>query len=165
MSKSVSVLKWLLLIGALYFLGVAIAHMLRIKVPLLFIYFDLPSYGYQDRIISFFSFGWSMFMFVASLDPVKNRESVKAIIIATVGFSCIVPGCRTFCVPDRKSRAKCLCGRLDLQLFSFRKTGCRQNSEFLKPVPAFFDPACSKVRPNQAVTTLDALWIIELQNQ
>jgi hypothetical protein len=26
-----------------------------------------------------------MFMFVASLDPVKNRDSVKAIIIATVG--------------------------------------------------------------------------------
>ncbi len=85
MSKSATALKWLLLIGAVYFLAVAIVHMLRIKVPLLFIYFDLPSYGYQDRIISFFSFGWSMFMFVASLDPAKNRDAVKAIIIASLG--------------------------------------------------------------------------------
>lgn len=85
MSKSAAVLKWLLLIGAVYFLAVAIVHMLRIKVPMLFIYFDLPSYGYQDRIISFFSFGWSIFMFVASLDPAKNRDAVKAIIIAAFG--------------------------------------------------------------------------------
>ena len=85
MNKSLVTLKWLLLIGALYFLAVAIAHMLGTKVPLLFVYFDVPSYGYQNKIISFLSFGWSAFLFAASLDPVKNRDAVKAILIAGIG--------------------------------------------------------------------------------
>ena len=85
MSKSVTTLKWLLLAGATYFLAISIVHMLRIKVPLLFIYYNVPSYGYQDRIISFLSFGWSVFLFTASRDPVKNRGAVKAILIAGLG--------------------------------------------------------------------------------
>lgn len=82
--KSITILKWLLLAGAVYFLGISIVHMLRIKVPFLFVYYDLPSYGYQDRIISFLSFGWSVFMFMASADPVKNRDTVKAVLIAGI---------------------------------------------------------------------------------
>jgi len=87
MNKSGAILKWLLLAGAVYFLAVAIVHMLRIKIPMLFIYYDLPSYGYQDRIISFLSFGWSVFLFMASIDPARNRDAVKAILIA--GFAAI----------------------------------------------------------------------------
>ncbi len=82
MNKSAMTLKWLLLTGAIYFLAVSIVHMLGIKVPLLFVYYTVPSYGYQDRIISFLSFGWSVFLFTASRDPVKNREAVKAVLIA-----------------------------------------------------------------------------------
>ncbi len=67
---------------AVYFLAIAIVHMFSIKIPLLFVYYDLPSYGYQDRIISFLSFGWSVFLFTASTDPIKNRDAVKAILIA-----------------------------------------------------------------------------------
>jgi hypothetical protein len=84
MSRSTNILKWLLLAGALYFLAIAIAHMLRIKIPLLFIYYDLPSYGYQDRIISFLSFGWSVFLFTASVDPAKNMDAVRAILVAGI---------------------------------------------------------------------------------
>jgi hypothetical protein len=85
MNKNVTTLKWLLLAGATYFLAISIVHMLRIKVPLLFIYYNVPSYGYQDRIISFLSFGWSVFLFTASRDPLKNRGTVKAILIAGLG--------------------------------------------------------------------------------
>lgn len=85
MNKNVTTLKWLLLTGATYFLAISIVHMLRIKVPLLFIYYNVPSYGYQDRIISFLSFGWSVFLFTASRDPLKNRGTVKAILIAGLG--------------------------------------------------------------------------------
>ncbi len=84
MGKSNTILKWLLLAGAVYFLAIAIAHMIRIKVPLLFVYYDVPSYGYQDRIISFLSFGWSVFLFTASIDPVKNRDAVRAVLIAGI---------------------------------------------------------------------------------
>ena len=85
MNKSTVTLKWLLLIGALYFLAIAAAHMLGTKVPLLFVYFNVPSYGYQDKIISFLSFVWSVFFFAASLDPTNNRYAVKAILIAGIG--------------------------------------------------------------------------------
>ncbi|MDA8103821.1 MAG: hypothetical protein M0Z71_00415 [Nitrospiraceae bacterium] len=84
MGRSNKILKWLLLAGAVYFLAIAIAHMLRIKIPLLFVYYDVPSHGYQDRIISFLSFGWSVFLFTASVDPAKNRDSVRAILIAGI---------------------------------------------------------------------------------
>jgi hypothetical protein len=82
MNRSVVILKLLLLAGALYFLAVAIVHMLGTKVPMLFVYFNVPSYAYQDRIISFLSFGWSAFLFSAALDPLQNRHAVKAILIA-----------------------------------------------------------------------------------
>ncbi len=84
MSRNTAILKWLLLAGAVYFLAISIVHMLRIKIPFLFVYYDLPSYGYQDRIISFLSFGWSVFMFTASTDPAKNRDAVKAILVAGI---------------------------------------------------------------------------------
>lgn len=82
MNKKVVTLKWLLLAGAVYFLAISIAHMMSIKVPLLFVYYDLPSYGYQNRIISFLSFGWSVFLFSTSRDPVRNRDAVRAVLIA-----------------------------------------------------------------------------------
>lgn len=85
MNKSLATLKWLLLIGGLYFLAVAAAHMLGTKVPLLFVYFNVPSYGYQDKIISFLSFGWAVFMLAAAFDPMKNHITVKAILIAGIG--------------------------------------------------------------------------------
>jgi hypothetical protein len=88
MGKSTLILKWLLLAGAVYFFAIAVVHMLRIKIPMLFVYYDLPSYGYQDRIISFLSFGWSIFLFAASVDPARNRETVKAVLIA--GFTGIL---------------------------------------------------------------------------
>ncbi len=84
MSRNTAILKGLLLAGAVYFLAVATVHMLRIKIPFLFVYYDLPSYGYQDRIISFLSFGWSVFLFMASTDPAKNRDAVKAILVAGI---------------------------------------------------------------------------------
>jgi hypothetical protein len=84
MTTRSTMLKWLLLIGALYFLAVSAAHMMRIKVPLLFVYYNVPSYDYQDRIISFLSFGWSLFLFIAARDPEENRTLVKAILVAGI---------------------------------------------------------------------------------
>ncbi|MCP4417490.1 MAG: hypothetical protein GY805_12770 [Chloroflexi bacterium] len=85
MNKNSRILKWSLLTGALYFLAVAAVHMLGIKVPMLFVYFNVPSYAYQDRIISFLAFGWSVFLFTAFRDPVKNVDLVKAILLAGAG--------------------------------------------------------------------------------
>jgi hypothetical protein len=82
MRKNVAILKLLLLAGAVYFSAVAIVHMFGIRIPMLFVYYNVPSYGYQDRIISFLAFGWSVFLFTASIDPMRNSMVVKAILLA-----------------------------------------------------------------------------------
>ncbi|MCK5568937.1 MAG: hypothetical protein KAJ15_04420 [Spirochaetes bacterium] len=85
MNKNALILKWSLLAGSIYFILVAAAHMIGIKIPGLFVYYNLPSYAYQDKIIAFFSFGWSVFLFTAFLNPVKNVDLVKAILISGTG--------------------------------------------------------------------------------
>lgn len=45
--------RYALLAGVAYFVCMAIAHFFGIKVPVLFVYYDTPFYGYQDKIISF----------------------------------------------------------------------------------------------------------------
>jgi hypothetical protein len=62
-----------------YFLAISIAHLLGVKVPGLFIYYDVPSYAYQDRIISFLSFGWAALFYVAA----KDLRVTKIVLIAS----------------------------------------------------------------------------------
>ena len=66
--------------GTLYFSAIAVVHMLGFKVPGLYIYFDVPSYEYQDRIISVLAFGWAMFFYVCA----RNAEMVWYVIISGV---------------------------------------------------------------------------------
>ncbi len=83
MSVSQKILKRSLLIGAIYFFLVSAAHMFNIKVPMLFIYFNMPSYAYQDKIISFLAFGWAMFLYAGFRSVNKNiMEPVKYILFA-----------------------------------------------------------------------------------
>jgi hypothetical protein len=88
MAKRISKLKWSLFPGVIYFFGVSIAHMTGIKIPLLYIYFNIPSYGYQDKIISFLSLGWALFFLIAFINPVKNMHVIKTVLIA--GFGAII---------------------------------------------------------------------------
>ncbi|MBU1122765.1 MAG: hypothetical protein ABIH71_07580 [Candidatus Omnitrophota bacterium] len=79
MNTSQKILKQLLLSGALYFFLVSLAHMIGIKIPGLFIYFNVPSYAYQDKIISFLAFGWAMFLY-------SGFRSVKSNVISPVKY-------------------------------------------------------------------------------
>ena len=85
MSLNHRILKWSLFAGALYFFCVSLVHLLGMKVPVLFIYFNVPSHAYQDRIISFLAFGWAVFLFTAFTDPQKQSALVKAILVAGAG--------------------------------------------------------------------------------
>ena len=75
-------IKLPLLCGAIYFLLMSIAHAIGVKLPGLFIYFNVPSYTYQDRIISLLAFGWAAFFFAAA--TTLSRTLIKSILI--VGF-------------------------------------------------------------------------------
>jgi hypothetical protein len=85
MNRDLRILKWSLLAGSFYFLAVSAVHMLGVKVALLFVYFNVPSNPYQDRIISFLAFGWAVFLFTASTDPRKQSALVRAILVAGAG--------------------------------------------------------------------------------
>ncbi|MCJ7580831.1 MAG: hypothetical protein MUP98_09900, partial [Candidatus Aminicenantes bacterium] len=65
-------------IGSIYFLLIAIAHAVGLKIPGLFLYYNVPSYVYQNKIISLLAFGWSAFFFTTASHPAKR--SIKTII-------------------------------------------------------------------------------------
>jgi len=87
--NSHKLLSWSLLGGAIYFFLITIAHIFGIKIPILFIYFNVPSYIYQDMIIAFLSFGFGMFLYAGYASVKRNQILiVKYIIIA--GFGAIL---------------------------------------------------------------------------
>ncbi len=81
MKKSSEILRVSVLAGSVYFSLVAAAHLTDLKIPGLFIYFELPSYAFQDRIVALFALGWAVFFYTASKDPLKYIGLVNAIII------------------------------------------------------------------------------------
>lgn len=96
MSKDASILRWSLIAGAIYFGCIALAHTISLKIPGLFIYFNVPSHPYQDHIIAFLAFGWSSFFYVASVDPVNHSLPVKAIMLSSAVAICGLSGINTF---------------------------------------------------------------------
>ena len=82
MKKDSHILKLSLLAGAFYFFLVSIAHLSGLKIPGLYIYFEIPSYSYQDNIVALLALGWAIFFFTAFTDPLKNITLVKAILVA-----------------------------------------------------------------------------------
>lgn len=78
---NIHILKFSLFSGALYFLCISVAHIAGLKIPGLFIYYDVTSYQYQDNIISFLAFGWSAFFYAGS----KHIEIIKPILFSCVG--------------------------------------------------------------------------------
>lgn len=82
MEKNSAILKLSLLAGAIYFFLVSVAHLSGLKIPGLFIYFEIPSYSYQDNIVAFLTLGWAIFFYTAFTNPLKNIALVKAILVA-----------------------------------------------------------------------------------
>jgi hypothetical protein len=64
-----------------YFFGVAAVHMIGVKVPLLYIYFNIPSAVYQDRIISILSMGW-FFFFLGGYSDLPSTKNLQWILCA-----------------------------------------------------------------------------------
>ena len=96
MSKDANILRWSLIAGAIYFGCIALAHTIGLKIPGLFIYFNVPSHPYQDHLIAFLAFGWSSFFYVASVDPVNHSLPVRAIMLSSAVAICGLSGINTF---------------------------------------------------------------------
>ena len=89
MKKPHTLLRWSLFGGAIYFFFVAAAHLFGLKIPILFIYFNVPSYIYQDIVISFLAFGWGMFL-LAGYSSVKSNELITTRYIIIAGFAAVI---------------------------------------------------------------------------
>ncbi len=87
--NSHKLLSWSLLFGAIYFFLISFAHVFGFKIPILFIYFNVPSYIYQDIIIAFLSFGFGMFLY-AGYSSVKRNELITTKYIVIAGFAAVL---------------------------------------------------------------------------
>lgn len=54
--KMANLLSLALFAGVAYFVAMSVAHFVGFKIPVLFIFYDVPSNAYQDKIISFCAF-------------------------------------------------------------------------------------------------------------
>ena len=80
MAKLLSIL---LQAGVLYFTAMSIAHFFGLKYPILFIYYDVPFYEYQDKIISFCAFTYAC-LFHAAAQNVETVPAALMSLLATV---------------------------------------------------------------------------------
>ena len=79
--NSENLLKISLLGGVAYFCCMSAAHFIGFKVPILFVYWDVPSFHYQDMIISFCAFTYACLFFAAF----KHRAVLPAVLVAMAG--------------------------------------------------------------------------------
>ena len=64
--------------GVAYFCCMAVAHFFGLKYPLLFVYYDVPFYAYQDKIISFAVVAYICLFANAAV----HRNAVPAALVA-----------------------------------------------------------------------------------
>jgi hypothetical protein len=67
-----------LLAGVAYFCAMSAAHFFGIKLPLLFVYYDVPYHAYQDKIISFAVVAYACLFYSAA----RQRSVVPAALVA-----------------------------------------------------------------------------------
>jgi hypothetical protein len=92
-TRAAAILMWSLAAGAVYFLLVAIAHQIDVKIPGLFIYFNIHSLAYQNLIISLLAFGWSCF-FVLCFLLVRRGVVTPVSLLLVAGTVAVAVLCR-----------------------------------------------------------------------
>jgi hypothetical protein len=87
-NKPKVIYRALLLFCAVYFLAVSFAHQMGTKLPMLFVFYSIPSEKYQDLIISFMSFGWAMLFGIGFMDKELKTRIQAPILISGVIAIC-----------------------------------------------------------------------------
>ncbi len=96
-------LRSLLLLISAYFLAMASAHFLGLKYPLLFVYFDVPFYAYQDRIIAATLVPYAIMFFAASRHKLLLPYALVALWITIFSLSYINQSAELALVLDGQS--------------------------------------------------------------
>ena len=72
-----------------YFFAMSVAHWVGFKVPVLFIYYDVPFYAYQDKIISFCAATYALLNFAAVCNHSVVPFVIASLVLTTAGLSAI----------------------------------------------------------------------------
>ena len=78
-----------MLFRSVYFCCMAVAHFFGLKYPLLFVYYDVPFYAYQDKIISFAVVGYVCLFANAALDRSAVPAAITALGVTVLGLSAV----------------------------------------------------------------------------
>jgi hypothetical protein len=75
--------------GVAYFCCMAVAHFFGLKYPLLFVYYDVPFYAYQDKIISFAVVAYVCLFANAALHRSAVPAALVALGVTVLGLSAV----------------------------------------------------------------------------
>jgi hypothetical protein len=81
--------KYAFLSGSAYFFCMAIAHFFSYKVPVLFVYYDIPFYAYQDKIISFAVCAYIALFYSASQHRPVALNAIIVLAITILGLGSV----------------------------------------------------------------------------
>ena len=84
--------------GAVYFAAMAVAHYFGLKVPGLFVYYDTPSYDYQDKIISFAVCAYTVLFYSAARHRVVAPSAIIVLALTVLGLSSVNLSCALYVV-------------------------------------------------------------------
>jgi hypothetical protein len=82
-------LRFSLWSGVAYFCCMAAAHFFGLKYPLLFVYYDVPFYAYQDKIISFAVVAYVCVFANAALHRSAVPAALVALGVTVLGLSAV----------------------------------------------------------------------------
>ncbi len=89
--------------GVAYFCCMAVAHFFGLKYPLLFVYFDVPFYAYQDKIISFAVVAYICLFVNAALNRSAVPFALIALGVTVLGLSAVNVSAALAAVLDGRS--------------------------------------------------------------
>ncbi len=75
--------------GVAYFCCMATAHFFSIKVPLLFVYWDVPFHAYQDKIIAFAVVAYVCLFAAAALHREAVPFALAALGVTVLGLAAV----------------------------------------------------------------------------
>ncbi len=75
--------------GVAYFCCMAVAHFFGLKYPLLFVYYDVPFYAYQDKIIAFAVVAYVCLFANAALQRSAVPAALVALGVTVLGLSAV----------------------------------------------------------------------------
>ena len=75
--------------GVAYFCCMAVAHFFGLKYPLLFVYYDVPFYAYQDKIISFAVVAYICLFANAAMHRCAVPAALIALGVTVLGLSAV----------------------------------------------------------------------------